>query len=122
MKEKIKKLSLLFTLMVVTMFSIGTLAFAVGFTRQFNPEVDKFGITIGTHDSIMISSSGNKDTFKDRLNASEIINDREVSADVLKGKVTHTVDGEYENLVSGEIAKEKYIRLEPYDMCWMMRK
>lgn len=32
------------------------------------------------------------------------------------------IDGEYENLVSGEIAKEKYIRLEPYDMCWMMRK
>ena len=116
--KNMKKMSIILSVFILTLIAFAPVVYA-GFSRQFNPEVKKFGITIGTHENIMISSNGNKGTFKDSLSANEIINDREITVDTLTGKVTHTVDGEYENLIltdaSGTNAdSNKYFTFELY--------
>ncbi len=119
-KDKIKKFSFLLSLMLITAISVGTIAFAAGFSRQFNPEIEDFSITIGTHDSIMVSPNGNEGSFKDILRASDVINNRNVSVDALRGKVTHTVDEEYSNIElfqkdsNSTAASWQYLKFELY--------
>ena len=103
MKRRIKQMCAILSVLILTIIAFSPLVGAE-FTRQFNPEVSGFGITIGTHDSIMISTdvNGAIGTFKDELTAREIINDKEVTISAIKGTITSTGDGEYHNLTFTE--------------------
>lgn len=69
------------------------------FTRQYNPEVSKFGISISSQENMLISASGEKGTFTDYIKLEELVSDQEVSLSPLVGKVQPTTDETYEEFI-----------------------
>lgn len=96
MKKSIKKLSLI---VMICAFSLVGFSSAVygRFTRQFNPEVSSFGVTIATHENILVSNSDDPGTFKDAIRIQDLVSDEDVTLTPVMGKVTTTEDGEHQH-------------------------
>ena len=95
MKRNFKTMALM-----IVVFAFGLVGFSTAvygrFTKQYNPEVSSFGITISSQENIMVSATGEAGTFKDVLKLQELVSNTDVSLTPLKGKVTPTEDELYE--------------------------
>ena len=85
---------------MILVFAFGLVGFSTAvygrFTKQYNPEVSAFGITISSQENIMVSASGEAGTFKDVLKLEDLVSNTDVSLTPLKGKVTPTEDEKYQ--------------------------
>lgn len=115
--NKCKNISLMVVVFASLMICCSTLIYG-RFTRQFNPEVSKFGISISSQENMMISSSGEIGTFSDYIKLEELVSDREINLSPLIGKVEPTVDTTYEELLlmdGANIASDsKYLKFSLY--------
>ena len=118
MKFKLKKC--LYMLMI---FTVGIVGFSglvyAGFSRQFNPEVRPFQVTVASQENMLVSATGEIGTFQDYVNLEELVSDKEVSLAPLTGKVEVTQDGTYETLeltdsLGNVAAANKYLTFDLY--------
>lgn len=118
MKKSFKAVAIMFA--IITFGLVGFSSAVYGrFTRQLNPEVSSFGITIATQENIMISKTGETGTFDDAINFNELVTDTEISLAPLKGKVTQTPDGTYESLtltnsLGSDATSNQYLSFDLY--------
>lgn len=88
------------------------------FTRQYNPEVSGFGVSIASQDNMMVSATGEAGTFSDYVKLEELVSDQEVTLSPLTGKVQPTTDGTYEEFIltdNGNPAPtDKYLKFSLY--------
>lgn len=97
MKKRFKNIALMVSIIAFALVGFSTAVYG-RFTKQFNPEVSSFGITIATQENIMVSKTGETGTFVDSIKLSELVTDTDISLAPLTGKVTPTPDGTYEIL------------------------
>ena len=67
-----KKMICLIALLLISVLSFSGATYA-GFTKQYNPWIDKLNFTVATQEYMMISKTGEKGTFKDNIEFSELI-------------------------------------------------
>lgn len=117
MKTKLKNTTWIMLMFVLTMICCSSLIYG-GFTRQYNPRVREFGISVASQENMMISSSGEKGTFSDYIKLEELVSNQEVTLSPLVGKVEKTSDETYEDLKlthNGDSAEvEKYMKFSLY--------
>ena len=117
MSKRIKNMSLLIVVFATVMFCFSTLIYS-RFTRQYNPEVGGFGVSVSSQDNMMISATGEKGTFSDYIKLEQLVVDKEVTLSPLTGAVESTADGTYQQLVltdQGVIApSSKYLSFSLY--------
>lgn len=99
MRKKIKNIALMVSIIMFGLVGFSTAVYG-RFTRQYNPEVSSFGITISSQENMMVSATGAQGTFafKDKLKLSELETNMPIALTPLIGKVTPTEDGTYQVL------------------------
>ena len=80
-----KRLMLLISLFIVSLVSFSSATYA-WFSEQLHPEVGSLIFNVATQENIMISTSGNKGTFKDVINFEELYSN-DITLKPLKGIV-----------------------------------
>ena len=98
MTKKFKNIALMIAVFATMMICFSTLIYG-RFTRQYNPQVSGFGISISSQENMLISSSGEKGTFSDYVKLEELVSNQEVSLVPLTGKVQPTTDRMYEEFI-----------------------
>ena len=93
MKKSFERISL-FLAFIMVFIGCSTIIYG-RFTRQFNPEVSSFGVTISSQENMMVSTTGETGTFKDILKLEELVNNTNVSLTPLVGKVSSQPGDEY---------------------------
>lgn len=118
MKIKLKK-----SISMMLMFAVSIIAFSglvhAGFSRQFNPEVKSFGVTVASQENMLVSASGARGTFEDYLSIENLVTEKEVSLVPLLGSVENTQDGTYEifnltNSSGGVPSSHQYLTFDLY--------
>ena len=117
MKARLKNTTWIMVMFLLTMICCSSLIYG-GFTRQYNPRVRDFGISVASQENMMISSTGQRGTFSDYIKLEELVSDQEVTLSPLVGKVDKTTDETYENLILTEGGSNantsKYMRFSLY--------
>ncbi len=117
MSKRIKNVALMIAVFATMMICFSTLIYG-RFTRQYNPEVSRFGVSISSQENMLISSSGEKGTFSDYIKLEELVSNKEVSLSPLTGKVQPTTDETYEEFIimdgSNPADSSKYLRFSLY--------
>ena len=117
MRKRVKNMLLMCVTFTSMMICFSTLVYS-RFTRQYNPEVGGFGISVSSQENMMISSTGDKGTFKDYLSFEELVPTREITLYPLAGEIEPTTDGTYEELIlteNGQIADStRYLKIPIY--------
>jgi hypothetical protein len=115
--NKWKNISLMVVVFASLMICCSTLIYG-RFTRQFNPEVSQFGVSIASQENMMISSSGEMGTFSDYVKLEELVSNKAVTLSPLTGKIVPTIDETYEELTltdDGNVASDtKYLKFSLY--------
>lgn len=91
--KKIKIMPIIIFLCIIMIIGFSPFVYAE-FTKQYNPRVPDFGITISSQDNMLISSNGSVGTFKDYINYTELISNKEFPLTPLVGKVTDASESE----------------------------
>lgn len=118
MKVKFNKIALMISMISMVVICSTTIAYA-RFSRQYNPEVSKFGVSVASQDNMMISTSGLPGTFKDAIKLGDLVTDTSVTLTPIIGKVEKTADETYEvlNLVdeyNNPVVSSKYLSFDLY--------
>ena len=92
-----KRMILLIVLCFVSLITFCGATYA-GFSKQYNPKIDGLNFTVATQENMMISTTGEKGTFKDNIDFSDLV-PNSVTLNPLKGNVTENsitlFDGNY---------------------------
>ena len=107
-----KRLLFLMSLTIVCLVTFSSAAFA-WFTKQYNPSVDDMVLSVATQEHIMVSSTGAKGSFHDKLSFDDLVDEDSLVLTPLNGVVN-------ENSISIQnngyevTANENYIKLSLY--------
>ena len=116
MLKRFKNSALLITIFITVMVCFSTLIYG-RFTRQYNPEVTGFGVSIATQENMLVSFDGRNGTFTDTLDLEDLDQYEDV-VDVtlypLSATVQPTGDGTYEELAFPPGSEGKYISFPLY--------
>lgn len=118
MKVKFSKIALIMMLVSLIVIGSTTIAYA-RFTRQYNPEVSKFGVSVSSQENMMISNTGLPGTFKDYIKLGDLVTDTSVTLSPVIGKVTTTSDETYHVLSlvdenNNTVSTSKYLAFDLY--------
>jgi hypothetical protein len=109
MKMK-KKVSFLIVLCIVSLMAFSGATYA-GFSKQYNPQVDDLKFTVATQENMMISTTGDKGSFKDNIAFSDLI-EGDAILNPVAGRITeNNISLYYDGNVS---SPDNYIKFSLY--------